>query len=408
MVEPRQMTGAGEFRAHWRTLLGCFLAASINTIGLHAYTSGAFLPALEHDAGFTRGQISVATLLLAVTIALIVPFAGALMDRVGPLRVIVPAVVGEAVAFGLISIAPAKYPFYASCIILLGLLGAGTAPLGFARLITARFDKARGFALALMIAGVAVIAVTGPLIATWTISEFGWRGGYRALALLVLLLGGAGTLLIFSDRKNGGRHEAVAARATGDWSALRRPLFYAMWIGFFAPSLFGAGFLLHLITILRDRGFSPGAAAEVQSLVGVAVLAGRLLSGVALDHFKAQRVAAVIFTISGAGCALLLVHDVTTAHIAALCIGLTIGAEPDVMAYFFSRYFPLESFTRLYGIAYGGLIVGGGLSPVLISYLADGGDYTVPLIVTAIGTTASAFILLNLPNPDPRLRPAPA
>lgn len=404
------MTAGGEFRTHWRTLLGCFLAASINTIGLHAYTSGAFLPALEQDAGFTRTQISIATLLLAVTVAIIVPFAGALMDRVGPLRVIVPCIIGEAAAFVLISIAPAQYSFYASSIILLGLLGVGTAPLGFARLITARFDKSRGFALALMIAGVAMIAIVGPLIATWTIAEFGWRGGYRALALLVLIFGGIGTLLIFSDRKNEQRHGIPAASSTktGDWSALRRPLFYLMWLGFFAPSLFGAGFLLHLITILRDRGFSPESAAGVQSLVGVAVLAGRLLSGIALDHFKAQRVAAVIFTISGMGCALLIIDDVTTAHIAALCIGLTIGAEPDVMAYFFSRYYPLESFARLYGIAYGGLIVGGGLSPVLISYLSNGQDYTLPLIVTAIGTIASALILLNLPNPELRSRPADA
>lgn len=400
------MTGGTEFREHWRTLLGCFLAASINTIGLHAYTSGAFLNPLEVEAGFSREQISIATLLLAVTVALVVPFAGAFMDRVGPLRLIAPCVLGEAAAFGLLSVIPADYGYYALGIILLGLLGVGTAPLGFARLITARFDKARGLALALMIAGVAMIAVAGPLVATWTIGEYGWRGGYRGLAILVLALGGVGTLLIFSDRRKAPAPARASHRAAGDWSALRRPLFYLMWMGFFAPSLFGAGYLLHLITILRDRGFTAEDAAGVQSMVGIAVLSGRLLSGIALDHFKAQRVAALIFTISGIGCALLMIHDVTTAHIAALCIGLTIGAEPDVMAYFFSRYFPLASFTRLYGIAYGGLIVGGGLSPVLISYLADARDYSLPLMVTAIGTTASALILLNLPDPDPRLRAA--
>lgn len=396
---------SSEFREHWRALAGCTVAASIGTIGLHAYTSGAFLPALANGAGYSREQMSMATLLLSATVAVFAPFAGVLMDRFGPLRVILISILGEAAAFALLGLAPAQFPIYAGCILLLAVLGVGTTPPGFARIVTARFDHGRGLALGIMISGLGLMAISGPIWATWVIAQFGWRGGYLVLAGLVLVLGGCGAFLISSDR-SGHASAAVAGapKVKGDWLDLKRPLFWFMIAGFLAPSLFGGGYLLHMISMLKERGFSASQAAQVQSLIGVAVLTGRLVSGVALDRFPAQRVGAVAFTISGLGCLLLLSHDGLAASIAALAIGLTIGAELDIMAYFISRYFGLHNFGRLYGLAYGGLIVGGGASPVLISLLADQGGYPLALTVSAFGTILGAAILLCLPNPGGKKR----
>lgn len=123
-------------------------------------------------------------------------------------------------------------------------------------------------------------------------------------------------------------------------------------------------------------------------------------SGWALDHFPPQWVAAVAFMISGLSCVLLLQSDPLLVGIAALGIGLTIGAELDIMAYFISRYFGLESFGRLYALAYACLITSAGASPVLISKVAGmGGGYATALIVSTIGTVAGAVILMTLPNP---------
>ncbi|QNA86455.1 MFS transporter [Sphingomonas sp. So64.6b] len=401
------MTGPAprEFAEHWRALVGCTIAASIGTIGLHAYTSGAFMPALITGAGYSKEQLSLATLLLSGMVAICAPFAGSLMDRHGPLRIITIGVLGEAAVFGLLSMAPASFPYYAGLIVLLALLGVGTTPPGFARIVTARFDKARGMALGCMISGLGLMAISGPIWATWVITHFGWRAGYATMAGLVLLLGGTGLLLIRSDRhQHPVKVQATVAQRSAGNAALKSPLFWTLLAGFLAPSLFGGGYLLHLISLLQERGFSPAAAAQVQSLIGVAVLAGRLVSGAALDRFPPRWVAAIAFTISAAGCALLLLSDPLLMGIAALAIGLTIGAELDIMAYFISRYFGLANFGRLYGFAYGGLIFAGGASPLLITKLADLGGYSLALIVSTIGTFAGALILLSMP--DPRAREA--
>ena len=98
----RSRTAAAEFHDHWPTLLGATLAASVGTIGLQGYTSGTFMPALVADTHFTRQQVSVATLLLSATVAVVAPFAGQLIDQIGPRRMIGVAILGEATGFAVL------------------------------------------------------------------------------------------------------------------------------------------------------------------------------------------------------------------------------------------------------------------------------------------------------------------
>ncbi len=387
-----------EFRHHWRTLAGCTIAAAIGTIGLHAYTSGAFVHELT-QVGFTRDQLARATLILSASVAVCAPIAGAMMDRFGAFRVVAFSLLGEALAFSLLSAVPVDFTVYAACIALLAILGVGTTPPGFARMVTARFDRVRGLALGIMISGLGLMAITGPIWATWVIAHLGWRGGYRVMAALVLILGGTGLLLIRSDRGGSGQASVGDKSAGGDFSAFRRPLFWLMLLGFLAPAFFSGGYLFHLISLLRERGFTPAGAAQIQSLIGLAVLTGRLSSGAALDRFPAPKVAAFAFAISGLSCALLIQTNLVLIAMAAFGIGLTIGAELDIMAFCISRYFGLASFGKLYGLSYGCLVLSAGASPVMISRIADSGGYSTALMVSTVGTLIGAAILLMMPDP---------
>ena len=394
-----------ELAQHWRTLLGCTIAASIGTIGLQAYTSGAFVPALMQGAGFSKQQLSLATFLLSAVVAVCAPFAGALMDRFGALRIAAFSVLGEAAAFALLSQIPPNFGIYASCIMLLAFLGVGTTPPGFARMVTARFDRARGLALGTMISGLGLMAITAPMWATWVIGEWGWRTGYLMMAAMVACLGGAGLLLVRTEGRIDPIISQPTVRSSTGTSPLKAPLFWLMLAGFLAPAFFSGGYLFHLISLLRERGFTPAAAAQVQSLVGVAILVGRLGSGTALDRFSPSLVATITFSVSALGCLLLLFSNPLCMGIAALAIGLTIGAELDIMAYFISRYFGLNRFGRLYGLAYGIFIISAGASPALITYLVGWGGYSLALAVSTAGTLAGAAILFSLPDPRRNAEP---
>jgi MFS family permease len=392
------LTPAGELKKHWRSLAGCTIAASVGTIGLNAYTSGAFLPELVAKAGYSREQLSFATLLLSGTVALVAPFVGQAVDQWGAFRVIAFAVIGEVLGFFMLGTVPADFAWYATAVVLLALLGAGTTPPSFSRIVTSHFDRRRGLALGLMISGLGVTAIAAPMLLTQVIARLGWRGGYLFLSLLVLSFGAIGLLLIRGDLPPARAHPRPAVPRSGDWSALKRPLYWYILLCFAVPALFGGGYLLHLISILRERGFSPVQAAQIQALVGFAIIAGRLVSGFAMDRLFAPYVAAGAFLITTLGTTLLLSSQAPMLCLAALGIGLTIGAELDILAFTLSRYFGLASFGRLYGLAYSMMILAGGCSPVLIARLARTGDYTPGIIVSAVGTFAATVLVALLPK----------
>ena len=401
--------GFFEFRQHWRALAGCTLAASVGAIGLNAYSGGAFVSELVRTAGYTREQLSSATLLLSAVVACVAPFMGQALDRWGAVRVITLALAGEVLGFLLLAVSPAGFGWFAAATAMLGLLGGGTTPPSYSRVVAARFDRRRGLALGVMISGLGMVAIAAPFLMTRVIAAVGWRGGYATLAAAVAVVGTVGVLLIRSD---GPGPAAVARRdgsapPQGGWSALRRPLYWWVLLSFAAAALFGGGFLLHLISILRERGFSPGQAAAVQSLVGVAIVAGRCSSGWAMDRVFAPYVAALAFAVSAAGTALLMSTSGPLLCVAALGVGLTIGAELDILGFTLSRYFGVPSFGRLYSLAYSLMILAGGASPLLIARLARGGDYAPAVRLCAAGLAVTAVAVALLPRFPPRTEPEP-
>lgn len=374
------------------------MAASVGVIGLCAYTSGAFVPAIVAKAGYSRTQLSAATLILSATVAVFAPLMGQLLDRWGPARVITLAVVGEAVGLILVAISPAGFGWYAGAIAVLALLGVGTTPPSFSRAVTACFDRRLGLALGLMIAGLGVTAVGAPIVMTKVIAAVGWRGGYAVLAGVVLALGGGGAALIWVDRGEAPSPGVATRPAEGSWRNVARPLYWYVLACFAFPALFGGGFLLHMITILKARGFTPDAAAGVQSLIGLSIILGRCLSGFAMDRLFAPVVAATAFAVSAAGTALLLSTSGPLLCVAALGIGFTIGAELDILAYMLSRYFGVASFGRLYGLAYSLMILAGGVSPLLIATLSRGADYRPAILVCSGGLALFAALVATLPR----------
>jgi MFS family permease len=374
------------------------IAASVGVIGLNAYTGGAFVPELVAKVGYTREQLSLATLMLSATVALVAPFVGQAIDRWGATRIIGFAVVGEALGYLIMGVAPAHFGWFAAAMVVLALLGVGTAPPTYARVVAARFNRRRGLALGLMISGLGITAIAAPMVMTRVIAAVGWRGGYWTLSAFALVMGGLGLWLIRRDPAPAIAVPAEDRAEHGDWSALRRPLYWFILACFAAPALFGGGYLLHLITILRERGFAPDQAAQVQSLVGVSIIAGRCLSGAALDRFRASHVAAAVFAISAAGTAMLLSSDGAILCLAALAVGLTIGAELDILAFTISRYFGLASFGRLYSLAYSAMILAGGASPLLIARLARANDYSPPIVVCSVGVVVAAVAVALLPR----------
>jgi cyanate permease len=87
------------------------------------------------------------------------------------------------------------------------------------------------------------------------------------------------------------------------------------------------------------------------------------------------------------------------ALLAAILIGLGLGAEADLTPYLLTRYFGLRSFSTLYGFSWTAYAMAGAIGPLLMGKAFDvTGSYTLLLIVLSGGTFVSAALYLGLPR----------
>jgi predicted MFS family arabinose efflux permease len=182
--------------------------------------------------------------------------------------------------------------------------------------------------------------------------------------------------------------------ATGDTlqEAMRRRDFWSLITIFSGLAFVLYGLIPHMVPMLQDRGVPEALAAGLASAFGWSAFGGRLLIGFLVDRFDARRIAFTFFSLSAVGLALLSAPLPIWAFIvAAIMLGLSLGAEVDMLAYLTSRYFGLKNFAQIFGAMFSAVMVAMSLSPVAFGYVYDRtGSYKsilalgVPLCVLAI------------------------
>jgi MFS family permease len=90
-------------------------------------------------------------------------------------------------------------------------------------------------------------------------------------------------------------------------------------------------------------------------------------------------------------------HSIWSACIAAVLVGLGIGAEVDIIAYLTSRYFGLRSYGAIFGWIWAVFGVSGGLGAYLMGFGFDKtGSYLVPLIGFFCASVLAALLIVAL------------
>lgn len=387
-----------EWRAGWPILLGAMLSMGAG-ISLFGNVNGFFVKPLAAEFGWSRGQISLASMAVLGT-ALAMPAVGMLVDRHGPRLFILLGAILFAGAYAALSAMPGEIWVYYAIILFIGVAaGPATAPLVVTRPLVSAFSESRGLALALGMSGaVAVSTVVLPAL-QFVIAGYGWRIGYAAMAPFTLVLGVTAFFLL--------RGASPAARATHDPApeqaghTLREALgdarFWLLSVSMIAISMAGGAFSAHFQPLLSDMGVPGPTAALLGAWFAASVIVGRLGAGFLLDRLWAPAVGAVAMSGPILGMPLFLAADPSLAVmvVGAALVGLSTGAEADMLAFFAARYFGLKRFGAIFGVL--GLFFGlsvaiGGIGA---GFLFDrAGDYRVVLTLGAVLAAVSSVTLL--------------
>ena len=402
--------GRGAVDAHaqsrWLMVVAAMCGAFVSFGSLMVFTFGIFLTALTKQFGWSRGDVSMAFTVTALTVAVFSPVLGWLLDRHGARKIILPCMALYGVAFGSLSLLTNHLWHLYAVFFLLGIVGNGTTQLGYSRVITAWFDERRGFALALVMAGVGTGAIVFPSLAEWLITSSGWRTAYALLGGLILLFGIPLTAAFVKDpaqpptsRELPGKERAPMAGSSVA-EGVRTYAFLGIVVAIVLISLSTNGVIGHLAPLITDRGFSGQQAALAASLLGAATLTSRLGTGYLLDLFFAPRVAASMFFLSALGIWLVSTsHQLWLSNAGAILIGVGLGAEADVVPYLLSRYFGLRAFSELYGYTWSAYAVAGAMGPLVMGKMFDRThSYETTLLVFVALMAAAGGVFCFMPK----------
>jgi MFS family permease len=391
-----------ELRSGWRILVACALGIAASAIALPYYSIGALTKPIELETGWSRTDIQFAIAFSSGLGALTAPVTGWMVDRYGARRVALPGFAGVALGMVVAAMAGSTLVFYLG-FALTALLGAGTNPVVWSKVVTSRFDHARGAALGLALVGTALSAILLPLLITLVAERTNWHVALGAVAMLPLVLSLPVAWFWLPSEPvrpvHGPAQPAVSIR-----SAVLSLRFVVLAISILLGYLAISGVLISLVPAFTDRGLSPARAAVIAGTVGLAMIPGRVLIGILIDRYWAPAVGCVILLIPAAACLVLVrATDSLQLTLCCLALGLAAGAELDLLAFLTARYFGRARFSKLYALLYAGLAVGSATAPAMFSRLREvSGDYSASFLSSA-GFFAVAGCLLLLLGPYPAM-----
>ena len=387
--------------------LGLFLGAP-----LVVFSFSVFFKSLVVDFHASRAAVSFAFSLSNFVGALWLPGTGVLIDRFGGKRVILVSTL----LFGLVLcsglwVGSGLWQLYLFFAVLGIAMSSGPAPVPYGVVISHWFDRHRGLAMGLSMMGIGIGSIVVPMLAQRLIAVFAWRMTLAIFGATVLLLPlPVISVLLQNDPRQRG------LQPDGDEKVRDSPLppqnkqglswreiwhSPTFWVLICIFSLAGAsvhGAVLHMSAIFTDRGVTAERAAIATSLVGAAVIIGRLGSGYLLDRLFAPRVAILFYGATAVGIAMLCAGITGNLALAAsFLVGLGMGAEVESMGYMISRYFGLHAFGTAYGFAFAAFMISGSAGVLLMGAGYDRfHSYTVPLAVLGAAMVLALILLTRL------------
>jgi len=406
----------------WYVAIACGVGLACGLASVITATFSIFLGPLRAEFGWTPSETFTGLMLVTAAVTIAAPFIGSLVDRFGAKRLILVGFLMQGAVIASFATQTESLPAFYARYVALAILGLGTTHVAFARVISVWFDRRRGLALGVALAGIGVGGMVWPLLSQWGISAFGWRTAYVIVALVVSTVGILAIGLVVRDSP-----EAMGLRPDGDEAprtaagtpapvalqtgftlaeTMRQGHFWLMLAAFLLIGVAVQSLILHLVPMLVLRDVAPMRAAQAQSLVAAALIVGRVAAGMLMDRFFAPRVA-VAFLVGPVVGIILLASGAsgTGAFVAGMLTGLAAGAEVDVTAYLASRYFGLRYFSRTYAWFYSAYSAGAGLGPLLTAAAVERyGDYSEILYLHA-GLLIVAALLLTRLKPFPKSFP---
>jgi len=403
MMQAKRTTHSFNFFYGWYILASSFLILFF-TSGAR-FTIGVVFKPLMAEFGWDRGLISLAFFLNMTIYAFSLTIIGRAYDRHGPKWVIMISAVFLSVGFMGLSLVEASWQFFIFYGILAALgMGGTTVPL-FAALMSKWFERGRGLAVSMGLAGSCVGQFIMVPVFTVLVLRYGWRVSYFCIGLVMLVVIVTLALVVIKGdphdlglepwgHKNGvnvrkdkdRKVTDINSRDLGLTDAMKT---YTFWL--FAAVMFVCGsgdFLVttHLIPMVTDYNIPATTAGNMLAWLGLMSLPGILIAGPLSDMIGNKIPIILTFLMRFALFILILkFQGLVSFYVFACAFGFTLLITAPLNALLVGK---------LYGFSHVGLLsgfittihhLGGGFWAYLGGEIFDRtGSYELAFILSAI------------------------
>ena len=397
---------------------GAFVTFAVSAALMHSYS--VFLVAFLEEFRWSRAETSLAFSMSALVGGVSAPLVGALVDRLGPRRLVLLG--GSVLTLGLLGSAYVGALW--QIVVLYGaLMTLGANCLGlvvFVPILSRRFVSNRGMAISIVqSANGFARAVSAPL-AQLLISAIGWRHAYLAQAAFMGVLVWPLAALFRRDEPPAprvsqsasppGEGVGAARPMRRDWTlaeAIATPHFWLLFTVYLCTGLGSFFVSLHQLAFAVDAGFDKLYAASVLGFGAFLAVGGTIVTGTVSDYIGRELSAILAYAVSIVGviCALFITgpQHAWLLWLHACFFGLTWGARGPTITAKTADLFPGPNLGTILGVITVGTGIGSAVGAWGAGWIFDvSGSYRLAFLASIASYLVGCIAFWALRRPPTR------
>lgn len=394
-------TYLGELRDNWRPLLAATFGMGTGYAALALYTPSVIAPHLIAEFGWSKSAFA-ALGSISLAVALCIPFAGRLADVIGVKLTALIGMITLPLSFVAYSLMTGPMWQYVAIYLFQSIFCITMTSTVYSRVAVQYIEKARGLALAIVAIGPTITGVAaGPVLNAY-IENNGWRATYHLLTVFSVVCAVI-TFFLLPPERRAGEAPPPRRRAREDYpEILRSRLFWILVASMLLCNLSQVLALSQLKLLLMDNGISGTKVGALLSAFPLGVLAGRFISGGALDRFPAHWVGMLSMGLPSIGLILLAssMDSYGVLMASVVMLGFSYGAEGDIIAYIIAGRFGVGLYGSIMGLMSMAISISASAGALLLSFLlSQTGNFNLFLLICAGGAIVGSLMLLLVRQP---------
>ncbi len=370
-------------------------AAFLLMMAMGASSSGLsfFVSPVCGDLDIGRGSFGIYYSLMTAAGAFSTAFLGQYIGRKGVKNLILYAGIWFACGLFLFSFSNSLWMFYVVGAAM-GLLGSSCMYLCSNVIIQQSYSSAQASSLlGFVMAGSGVGGMVFSLVLPGIIDTFGWRFGYRFLALCWLLISLAAFFLV-EKKESAGNVRGQTSHISGMTrdEAMRSSKFYLMVVVMLVFSA-ACGIQQQLPSLLEDMAFPGPQVGMMISVMTAGLAVGKILQGMLYSKIGLAKGAVVISSMFAAG--LLMLINKALIYPGLVCLSFGMGIVSTLFPTVVRFAFGAREFAAIWSILSVASSVGAFIGSPVWGIVYDGfGSYLPALIAVPILLLGAMVCLL--------------